>query len=194
MKSITKRHSFDEVFDSQKVFRLLLTAMSNPPGTVSIAEFAGKLYGDNKGMLVLAMTLLDNEVSFNTCENARLSDEIISLTLSRKERLENADYIFVAEEEMLQFAIDNAKCGTLSDPHKSATIIIRYPETGSVSVRLRGPGIKGTFDFKASDIAKKALDIRDSKYYEYPQGVDFIFISDNGDLFSIPRLIFKEVL
>ena len=30
-------HQFDEVFDTQAVFRLLLDAMSNPPRTVSVA-------------------------------------------------------------------------------------------------------------------------------------------------------------
>ena len=29
-------HQFDEVFDTQAVFRLLLDAMSNPPRTVSV--------------------------------------------------------------------------------------------------------------------------------------------------------------
>ncbi|NCC67332.1 MAG: hypothetical protein EOM14_03920, partial [Clostridia bacterium] len=35
--AVTKKYIFDEVFDSQKVYRLLLDAMSNPTRIVSIA-------------------------------------------------------------------------------------------------------------------------------------------------------------
>ena len=39
-------HSFDEVFDTQVVFRKVLEAMSNPARTVSIAEQKSRLFGD----------------------------------------------------------------------------------------------------------------------------------------------------
>lgn len=39
-------HQFDEVFDTQAVFRLLLDAMSNPTRTVSVAAQKEKLFGD----------------------------------------------------------------------------------------------------------------------------------------------------
>ena len=52
-------HTFDEVFDSQKVFRKALEVLSNPGRTRSIAEQSEKLYGEQPGLLALAMTLLD---------------------------------------------------------------------------------------------------------------------------------------
>jgi alpha-D-ribose 1-methylphosphonate 5-triphosphate synthase subunit PhnH len=36
---------------------------------------------------------------------------------------------------------------------------------------------------------KDAITIRDAQNYEYPQGIDMIFVSGNGELFSIPRLV-----
>lgn len=230
-------HSFDEVFDAQKVFRLILTALSNPARVVNIKPSAEKLYGGERPLLAVAMTLLDNEVSFHVCGNSALSDAIISLTLSREEKLEDADYIFVTEPAQLERAIINAKCGTLRDPHKSATLIVKDPEAAGETcdinadktcnmdagktcnmaagggmcadkpcgmdagsgkpasvLRLRGPGIKGTAAFAATELVKTALDIRDKQYYEYPQGIDLIFVSDDGKLSAIPRLIRKEVL
>ena len=49
-------HQFDEVFDTQAVFRLLLDAMSNPPRTVSVAAQKEKLFGDYGAFLALGMT------------------------------------------------------------------------------------------------------------------------------------------
>ena len=62
-----KLHSFDEVFDGQKVFRKVLEAMSNPGRRVFIAEQSEKMYSDGKVFLAIGMTLLDNEVTFATC-------------------------------------------------------------------------------------------------------------------------------
>lgn len=62
-------HQFDEVFDTQAVFRKLLEAMSNPARTVSVAEQKEKLFGDYRALLALGMTLLDNEVTFSACKD-----------------------------------------------------------------------------------------------------------------------------
>ena len=86
--TLLKKHNFDIVFDSQKVFRLILEAMSNPARVVNIKIFADKLFGENPEFLVIAMTLLDNEISFNIGENYLLSQEIASLTLAKTAEIE----------------------------------------------------------------------------------------------------------
>jgi alpha-D-ribose 1-methylphosphonate 5-triphosphate synthase subunit PhnH len=230
MTGMKRIHSFDEVFDAQKVFRLILTAMANPSRIVDIGRFADKLYGDEPEMLAVAMTLLDNEVSFHACGGGGLSEDILSLTLSKPENMENADYIFIADPAMLEDAISGAKCGTLEDPHKSATLIVKtdgngggnsvgggdgerarrqreaYAEDGfgrtcgrddsrgACILRLSGPGIEEAVEVAAAKLVKTALDIRDRQYYEYPQGIDMIFISEGGSLFAVPRLTRKEAL
>lgn len=187
-----KMHTFDEVYDSQSIFRLILTAMSNPTKTVNIKEFSNKLFGKTPEFLAVAIALLDNEVSFNTCENEELSHEIVLLTLSKIEKLESADYIFVSDILMLQKAIENSKCGTLRDPHKSATVIVRINNKKDALITLYGAGIDKKAELHTSPAVREALDIRDNQFYEYPQGVDLIFVSDNGDLFAIPRLTLRE--
>ncbi len=192
MPSITKIHSFDEVFDSQRLFRRILTAMSNPGRSVSIKEFAGKLWGENPAMLAFAITLLDNEVGYCVLEDADLSEEIAFLTLSRKENAERADYIFITESALLEDAIKKAKRGTPQDPHKSATLIIKVSDSGAYELRLKGPGIKGAVSLMVPRIVREAIEMRDAENYEYPQGVDFVFVSDAGELLSVPRLIVRE--
>jgi len=202
---LTKKHSFDTVSDSQKVFRLILEAMSNPTRTVNISEYAIKMleeYPDimnrhpsavfttrSTAFLALAMTLLDNEVSFSTCGNHSLSDEIASLTLSKVEQIENADFIFVCDPNDVKAVIESAKCGTLMDPHKSATIIIKNDGDRVCQLTLFGPGIDGQKEVQVAHTVKDAIESRNEQNYEYPQGIDLIFVSGAGELIAVPRLV-----
>ena len=187
-----KLHNFDEVFDGQKVFRKILEAMSNPGRRVSISEQAEKMYGDNRSFLAIAMTLLDNEVSFSACDNKDLAENISLLTLSKEAPLEESDFIFVEDENKLDVVFAGAKCGTLEDPQKSATIIIKVDDNCDTAFDVYGAGVEGTLKLEVPDIVEKIMELRKQQNYEYPQGVDMIFVADNGDLFSIPRLVMRR--
>ena len=192
ISTLSKKHSFDAVFDSQKMFRLILDALSNPARIVDISEYAAKLSGGRPAFLAVAVTLLDNEVSFNTCGEDELSDEIASLTLARKDEIESADFVFVSCPDDIENVIENMKCGTLSDPHKSATAIIRNEGAPACRMKLSGPGIDGHAAVHATRTIEYAVMSRDARNYEYPRGIDMLFVSDNGELFAIPRLTRME--
>lgn len=187
-----KLHSFDEVFDGQKVFRKVLEAMSNPGRILLISEQAEKMYGDNGSFLALAMTLLDNEVSFYVPNNKELAKNISLLTLSTEEKPERADFIFVEKEEMLEEVIQKAKCGTLEDPQKSATIIIKANGPCDKICSLYGAGIDGIQKFQIPDVAERAMEFKKKQNYEYPQGIDMMFITSAGELLCIPRLVMQK--
>jgi len=190
--SLSKKHDFDAVFDSQKVYRLVLEALSHPTKVVSIQEHANKLQGSNPAYLALAMTLLDNEVSFNTCENRQLSDEISSLTHATRTVVEEADFIFVSEAGDWAAVIEHAQCGSLANPHSSATVIVQNKQNGGAPLNqltFRGPGIDARATVLVTQTVKEILELRDAQCYEYPQGIDLIFVSDEGALFAIPRLV-----
>jgi len=180
------------VFDSQKVFRLVLEAMANPARVVNINEYANKLFGDHTAFLAVAMTLLDNETSFHAFENLLLSDEIVSLTLGKSEPIESASYIFVCDPSDVQDAIKTAKHGTLTDPHQSATIIIQNDGPSVCRLILSGPGIEGCATVEVTQTVKDAIAIRDGQNYEYPEGIDLLFISSAGELCAILRLTRME--
>ena len=186
---LTKKHSFDLVFDSQKLFRLILEAMSNPAQTVNIEEYRDRLFGDFPLFLAVAMTLLDNETSFNAFSNLRLTEEIESLTLARKEELPFADFLFISDSSYLEEAIENAKCGTLSDPHRSAVLIVQNEGEPDEQLAFFGPGIDGETRLAATRTVSDAIIMRDAKSYEYPQGIDLIFIRATGELLAVPRLV-----
>ena len=193
ISQLTKKHDFDMVFDSQKVFRNILYAMSNPGKVVDIKERTDKLFGNYRTFLTIAMTLLDNEVSFNACDNDLLTKDIASLTLAKWERMEAADFIFIRESVHMEYVIENAKYGTLADPHKSATIIIHDDNEPVCNIILSGPGIDRQKEISSSQIVKDAIIMRDAQCYEYPQGIDFLFVAGDGGLFAISRLTRMEV-
>ena len=57
--------------------------------------------------------------------------------------MSKADYIFVTENADWQEAVQAAKCGTLRDPHKSATVILCTADLQAGKLqRISGPGIK----------------------------------------------------
>ncbi|MFZ7134216.1 MAG: phosphonate C-P lyase system protein PhnH [Eubacteriales bacterium] len=191
-----KAYDFDIVFDSQKIFRLIMEALSNPGRIVCIDECKDRLYGDHKELLAIGVTFLDNEVSFNTCGNQELSQEIISMTLSKEELISQADYIFISENkpEAAVLVVTGAKCGTLKDPHQSATIITGVKNLeGHPNAVISGPGVNGHKEVFLTQFMKQMIETRDNMFYEYPTGIDFIFIDSQGSLTAIPRKIKVEV-
>lgn len=192
MSALTRKHSFDAVFDGQAVFRLILSALSNPGRTVDVGAYAEKLYGSHPDMLAVAMTLLDNEVGF-FCENDALSDEIARLTLSRRADMQSANFLFLLKASELEEGIACAACGTLTHPHRGATLIIRAGGAAN-AIALSGPGVDGEKTITVASAAITALRLRDEQHYEYPQGIDFLFISEGGELLAIPRTTRWEVL
>ncbi len=181
-------HEFDEVHDSQQMFRKILKAMSNPLVKVDISKEVDKISGNYPTQLSVALTLVDNETTFCTFANKELDEDILSFTLSKKVSCNIADFIFANSEEELLQAVETAKCGTLLNPHKSATIVVKIPTEKDCSLTMYGAGIKDTISLETNSYVKKAIEKRDEMYFEYPTGLDFIFINDNKELFAIPRL------
>lgn len=78
---------------------------------------------------------------------------------------ENADW---------QEAVQAAKCGTLRDPHKSATVILCTADLQAGKLqRISGPGIKAVQEIIMCPELQAALGKRNEQEYEYPLGLDF---------------------
>ncbi len=181
-------HAFDDVHDGQQLFRKILKAMSNPLVKVDISAEVDKISGQDREEQAVAFTLINNETTFCSFNHKELDSAILAVTLSKRVPCSEADYIFAhTEEDMLQ-TVENAKCGTLLNPHKSATIIVKIPGSQDCTLSMYGPGIKDTISLETHSLVQKTLQKRDSMYFEYPTGLDFIFINDNKELFAVPRL------
>lgn len=185
-----KIHDFDLVFDSQRYYRLVLHGCANPGTAMEVQDFAGKMYGCQAGMLAFAMTFLDNEVSFWADEET-VAKQITALTLSHERGVSEADFLFVTDPSpvRLKEVIEQAKCGTLRDPHKSAMVIIRSEGEFAAELSLSGPGIREQLDIRVPETMKRAFELREAQGYEYPEGIDFVFLLEDGTLMAFPRLV-----
>jgi alpha-D-ribose 1-methylphosphonate 5-triphosphate synthase subunit PhnH len=188
-------NAFDEVHDCQDVFRQLLQAISNPGAIVSIAASAAKLDDEGGAMLALALTLLDRETVFSVVDDALLAQSFAQLTYAGNRDVQ-AGFIFITkpcEAENIGKVLERATPGTLTEPHTGSTLFVSVPEfPGAASARLSGPGIKGARSVGLSDYAKAWLAARDRIEYEYPMGIDLIFVTPGGDVMAIPRKITME--
>ena len=172
-----KAYEFDFVYDTQAAFRLLLEALSNPGRIVELGSLARKLGGAYAMPLTVAAVL-----------SPALAEKITELTLAKTAAVSKADYIFVTENADWQEAVQAAKCGTLRDPHKSATVILCTADLQAGKLqRISGPGIKAVQEIIMCPELQAALGKRDEQEYEYPLGLDFFVLDQRGCLMGIPR-------
>lgn len=185
----------NSVHDLQSVYRKLVDSTSRPGLISDLGPEAYKLADTvdfSESILLLALTLLDPEVSFKVYSKKShlVSEKISQLTYAKKEDADAADYIFVlkdAEEGSLVDAIQKSKPGTLKDPHQSATIIT---EVHSISddeqLILTGPGIQESNTVAVGE-NDSWVEARRFKNTEYPMGIDLLFLDQQHQLLALPR-------
>ncbi|WP_436371967.1 phosphonate C-P lyase system protein PhnH [Cytobacillus sp. BC1816] len=187
----------DVVHDLQSVYRKLVDSTSRPGLISDLGKEAALLDGGNaagcsRSLLLLALTLLDPEVTFKVygSEAEAVEAEINQLTFAKAVQADQADYLFLLKDAgagYLEHAIENANPGTFANPHKSAVIIA---ETGAITegdnLLLSGPGIQTKTGINV-ELAGDWIEKRNEKNREYPTGVDLVFVDRNHQLLSLPR-------
>ncbi|WP_409342840.1 phosphonate C-P lyase system protein PhnH [Paenibacillus sp. MBLB4367] len=187
----------DLVHDIQTSYRKVVDAMSRPGVIADLAEEAGKL-GKDAGCfpstLLIAMMLLDTEVSFKviSAKEAEVTHLFNQLTYARAAEAEQADYVFVLQDaasDDLRSALEGAKIGDLLDPHHSATVVVESESltgTGEDALRLTGPGIEDAC-FAQVNMQADWVEIRAERNAEYPLGIDLLFVDTDHRLLCLPR-------
>jgi len=178
----------DLVHDLQSAYRKVLFSMSRP-GVISNlgfeaakVELAAPCYPET---LLLALMLLDTEVSFNVVSPraAELTRIFSQLTYATASKGHEADFIFVladADSRIMEEALTIAKPGTLIDPQRSATVIVEADEIASgQGLALSGPGVEDEHlvEIKTSG---QWIKKREEQTKEYPLGIDLIFLDAHG--------------
>lgn len=189
--------SLDIVHDIQTAYRSVLDSLSRPGVISSLQEQVGHLDiegGCYEGTLILALMLLDTEVTFAVVAAEELQERVTrlinQLTYAKSVELDQADYVFVlssAEAQQLEAALEMAKTGELINPHESATIII---EARAVSngrgLLLRGPGIQSDCIARVERSGDWRR-VREQKNAEFPLGLDLVFVDADHRLLGLPR-------
>jgi alpha-D-ribose 1-methylphosphonate 5-triphosphate synthase subunit PhnH len=195
-ETLKRKHDFDMVHGAQEVFRILLEALANPGRVLSLRRHAGQFAAQGR-WLAPAVTLLDAETGFFWDGDAETGEEIRFLTGAPPVSLEKADFVFLragtaARDEALRILF-RVSGGTHIDPHLSALFFIAPAEgedesTTGESLALKGPGIppEGRI-IRLSPGEAAWCRARDERGFEYPCGVEFIFLREDDSLLALTR-------
>lgn len=191
-----RENIFDEVHDCQETFRQLLDVISNPGRLAFISKQADKNGFEFPVLMTLAMTLLDNETSFDVVGNEQLAKTIADTTYSKRNKMNNAGFVFISKEcneSEINQVLSNVFPGTLIEPHTSCTLIIELSDFSGEEIQIfKGPGIKDELEIKLPLYIKKWMEIRNAQEFEYPLGVDMYFVTPKGEIMAIPRKVKME--
>jgi phosphonate C-P lyase system protein PhnH len=180
-------HSFDLVHDAQEVFRLFLEALANPGRLLSLNGSGFPRYGQ---WLAPALTLLDNETGFFWDGEPEIGEEIRFLSGCLPAALEEADFVFLSRPEDPGRILAKVKRGTLADPHDSALLLVAVSGKPQYAARLEGPGVPP----QGRDISLCAAELswlktRDHQGFEYPLGVELVFLREDFSIAAFPRKV-----
>ena len=187
-----EKHNFDMVAGTQEVFRLLLDALANPGKPVDLSAPAD-CFAANGRWLAPALTLLDNETGFYWDGDPEAGEEIRFLSGAARVPLENADFVFLSSpdavtESEAKRIFSQVKSGTHRDPHESALIFVAAGGKANQSLALKGPGVPPE-GRNVPLSAAEAVWIRalNAQGFEYPCGVELIFIREDNSFLAITR-------
>ena len=192
------------LFMAQRVFRLLLNAMSRPGTIYEMNPAVGKwnrpvpgMFGDGDIFLVsILTTLLDGDVSFCAAgDTAEAVRKIAEFTGARISAVGEADFVIVPPGGKINVILD-VKRGTPKYPDEGATIIFcaeRLCGDDCPGVRLKGPGIADVQRLSVTGIDPGIFAYLTMINSEFPLGVDSFFVDTEGRLAAIPRSTAIEV-
>lgn len=195
-----KENKFDRVHDSQKTFKTLMTSMSNPGRIFRLPEIPLRIdMPEIHYILYPFLTLLDLEVVFHVSSREKTVKETVTRyfevnTNSNAASIELADYLLCLDQSV-NILYNQAKTGSLSRPHKSATIFYLVNRLSSKQMKkgleliISGPGVAEENRVWITGLVEKTVDIWRTCDQDYPMGVDIFLISRDGAMIGIPRSV-----
>lgn len=201
-----KEACFDEVFDSQKNYKVLMEGMSRPGKIFKLHQHGFERYPDsfNPWFMTVLKTLGDNNVSFSLSKlsNDAFKDYIRINTGMVLTSYETADYA-IFEGKIFDESFTGLKPGTLEFPEDSATAVISVIKISdsfsdlaskdSIRIYMSGPGIKDVNCVQITGLDRRyaigALEMNEV----FPLGVDLIFVDMEGNLTCMARTTKAEV-
>ncbi len=169
----------------QQVFRLLLDAYSFPG---KVQTLPAGLAPAHRALLA---ALLDNTVSLHDCHGL-LATHDSGLLQARHVAATEADFLLC---DGAASTLPTPKLGTLSEPERSATLVLVLAAVGAgeTLLHLRGPGIADTTPLSVGGWQRQWLEQRQHWCAAFPLGVDMI-LCDAQRLVAIPRTTTLEVM
>jgi alpha-D-ribose 1-methylphosphonate 5-triphosphate synthase subunit PhnH len=184
--------AFDKVFDTQRIYRLMLDALARPGKILTLPRLdvypPHSLTGHAAG---LAFTLLDAETTFAVLPaNGYWQDYLAINTGARPVEADRAEFVVVAGGEYAP-QIASLNRGSLLSPEQGATLFVLVGGIAAAGAGIRltltGPGIKDCATMAVDGLNIANLDNILLLNQEYPLGVDTYFTDPRGNLAALPR-------
>jgi alpha-D-ribose 1-methylphosphonate 5-triphosphate synthase subunit PhnH len=184
---------YDDVFDAQAHYRLILDSMARP-GKINVLpdpELTAPKGIHASGALV-AFALLNADVSYCVEGPAafEVSRYLLVNTSARQVEKGEADYIFLdgsAPAELLH----QLKVGSLPYPEDSATVVAAADdlsnEGNGLILLLSGPGVSGERKLCVSGLDRSFFEALAGINGEFPLGIDVILTDPERRVACIPR-------
>ena len=191
-----KENKFDVVFDSQRVFKILMNTFAFPGRLHKLPELQLSSI-DQKYIyaIISLLTLLDLETSFNVVGDN--IEEIIKYfeinTGAQYKDIKDVDYCLSINKILGDNFILLNK-GRLEEPDKSTTLFyfvesISKIETNDLSIILNGPGIKDQETLSINGLSKSEIEEWIGDRANYPLGIDIFLIDKDANITGLPRSI-----
>lgn len=196
---LVRESKYDEIFDAQRHFRVILDAMARPGKINTFPKLEiGAAEGISLGQAYVALSLLNADTEFCFSYESSLGAEyIIANTNAVKTALEQADFIF-EDRPQTPHAVEVSKEGDPAYPETAATHVVTVDHLSDATnmpagllLELSGPGIEGKRNIRIDGPSEAWWNEIKLKNDEFPLGVDMMFVCDlpNGDvqIACIPR-------
>ncbi|MDR3147202.1 MAG: phosphonate C-P lyase system protein PhnH [Treponema sp.] len=183
------KHNFDLVHGTREVFRIFLDALANPGRPVRRQDDFFSAHGR---WLAPALTFLDSETGFFWDGPPEVGEEIRFLSGAEPAPLQSADFVFLSPTAAAEEILPQVKSGTHQDPHDSALLLIGSDFSAGlmpVRVALQGPGVPPegrTVELSPQELAWAQA--RDGMRFEYPCGVELVFLREDS-LLALTRKV-----
>ncbi len=185
---------YDEVFDAQAHFRILLDSMARP-GSINTLDTKNLSVPDglNAASAFIAFALLNSDVTFHlNNKNETVEQYLKTNTFSQAGNSMDANFIFLSGKDAADI-IFQTSVGEPEYPEKSTTLIIDvasiqdHKQEDSLAIEVSGPGVKDTQTCFIQGLNKAILEALKEQNAEYPLGIDTIVTDQHGRLLCFPR-------
>jgi alpha-D-ribose 1-methylphosphonate 5-triphosphate synthase subunit PhnH len=184
---------FEEVFDAQEQFRIVLDAMAHPGIIYNLKDFdfEAPLYLSNASA-VIAFALLNADASFHATGDSNINQYLAINTGAVHETIENSDFVFINGSENAE-VLFKLKHGNLSYPEDAATVLIDVENMSnsyfenSIEIIFRGPGVEFENRVFVRGLNIEILQTVKEINFEFPLGIDLIFCNKNNQIVGLPR-------
>ena len=182
----------DPVQGSQVAFRCMLEAMGRPGTAVPLPAHVEAPPRMNPGIAIVALTLLDAEVSVWLDRSLNQDDVRCYLGLLTGVNFTSyksqAGFALIADPASMP-PLATFSAGTALAPEASTTLVLSVESLSTgPEISLRGPGIRNASKIAPSGLPNGFWPDWDQNTRHFPSGAD-LFLTDGKRLVGIPRTV-----